>query len=80
MCMMIHVYDDNDYECVVTEQRADRLVPEVCAILTKLNHRNFFPLTSISGEISYCRIIQLNMKARKYQNTSAATLGANENE
>ena len=44
--MMIHVYDDNDYESVVTERRADRRVPEVCAILTKLNHGNFFPFSS----------------------------------
>ena len=51
--MMICVYDDNDDECVVTEQRADRRVPEVCAILTKLNHRNFFPFSS-DGERAQC--------------------------
>lgn len=47
------VYDDNDYECVVAEQRADRRVPEVCAILTKLNHGNFVPFSS-DGERAQC--------------------------
>ena len=51
--MMIHVYDDNDYKCVVTEQKADRRVPEVCAILTKLNHGNFVPFSS-DGERAQC--------------------------
>ena len=65
MCMMTHVYDDNDYECVVTEQRADRRVPEVCAILTKLNHGNFFLFCLMERELNASSKIPKNIIVEK---------------